>query len=313
MVVYQSKVSQKWELVPNLSKLDDAIMAHIREIVFTEYRPFCYIDFEKFDINGKTYHVAHGTFRNRVSKLLKVGEIEREYNSKIGFYTLTGVHFGNGVTRNHMGIPSVIPVTGVIKDEMDDLLNYLKTIAVDQASVHDLHYKFSVPDIYKIMCTSSKYNRLINSVSKDLILQPDIIDNLKIQTIIHRTDTVTISVACSAVPIAINDEGILRLSVALTRTEERLSAKLDECGNNLEGGYEKIPIPDNNRWMMTLWHFGRDTKFEYKHGFCLTWGYGREVLRIYTKSLKGIKGLRNERQERPNKTNEEAFKEKIKS
>ena len=78
----------------------------------------------------------------------------------------------------------------------------------------------------------------------------------------------------------INDGGILRASVALTRAEERLSSKLDECGKILPGGYEKIPIPDNRTWTVTMWHFGKDGRSEYcKKGYSLTWGHGREVLR----------------------------------
>ncbi len=292
-----------------LTELDEAIMLRMNEIVQTEQRPFSYMDFETFTISGKIFHVAHGTFRNKISKFLKEGKVEFEYNSKTSFYTLPGYHFTNKVTRNHMGIPSVTNVTGVIKDEMNDLLDYMKAIPVDQASVHDIHYKFTVPDIYKIMFISPKYSRLMNEVSKDLILASEIIDGLKIQTIIHRTDTVTVSIACSSMPITLDESGYLRCSLALTRAEERLSYRLDECGDNLEGGYEKIPIPDNRRWRVTLWHFGKDGKFEYKKGFCFTWGYGRQLIRLYTKTLKGKKGLRKERQESPNKTNEEAFRQ----
>jgi hypothetical protein len=294
-----------------LTELDDAIMARIREIVFTEHRPFCYKDFETFVINGKTYHVAHGTFRNKISKLLKDGKIELEFNSKICFYTLKGIHFGNRMTRNHMGIPSVIPVTGCMRSSMEELLDYLKTIPIEQASVHDIHYKFTVPDIYTIFASSLKYKHSINPVSKDILLTPDIIDGLKITTIIHRTDTVTVTIACSKTPLPINEAGILTASCALTRVEERLSSKLDECGNTLPGGYERIPIPDNRRWTVTMWHFGKDRKFEYKNGFSLTWGYGRLVLRSYTKAINNGKVVRDEKQEYPNKTHQDAFKVKI--
>jgi len=288
------------------------MVRHMEYIVLVESRPFSYMDFEKFEVDGKAYSVAHGTCRNTFSFLVKIGIIEFEYNSKLSYYTLKGVHFGNSVTRNHMGIPSVIPVTGVIKDEMEDLVNYLKTIPVDQASVHDLHYKYVVPDIHKIMSTSTTYSKLINSRSKDIILSPDIIDGLKIQCIIHRTNTVTVSVACSNFPIQLNADGLLRASVALTRVEERLSAKFDECGNQLEGGYEKVPIPDNRKWTVTMWHFGKDGKFEYKNGSSLTWGYGREVLRSYSKTINGKKFRRDEKQEYPNKSHEDAFNEKLK-
>ena len=60
-----------------------------------------------------------------------------------------------------------------------------------------------------------------------------------------------------------------------------------------------------------MWHFGKDRKFEYKNGFSLTWGYGREVLRTYTKSINRQKQLRKGKQESPNKPNEEVFREKL--
>ena len=158
------------------------------------------------------------------------------------------------------------------------------------------------------MALHPRYARLLNPVSKDIILQPEIIDGLKIQSIIHRTDTVTVTIACSSNPITINDAGVLRASVALTRAEERLSGKLDECGKTLPGGYEKIPIPDNRTWTVTMWHFGKDGRFEYcKKGYSLTWGHGREVLRIYTKSLHGKLIERKEVQEYPNRTFEDAI------
>ena len=60
-----------------------------------------------------------------------------------------------------------------------------------------------------------------------------------------------------------------------------------------------------------MWHFGRDKKFEYKtDGYSLSWGYGREVLRTYTKSLKGQQLERKDRQEYPNKALTDAIAEK---
>jgi hypothetical protein len=111
--------------------------------------------------------------------------------------------------------------------------------------------------------------------------------------------------------VGCNEAGILTASCALTRVEERLSSKLDEFGNTLPGGYERIPIPDNRKWIVTMWHFGKDGKFEYKNGFSLTWGYGREVLRSYPKMVNGKKVPRNEKQEYPNKNHEDAFKDKL--
>jgi len=59
-------------------------------IVLVESRPFSYMDFEKFEVDGKVYSVAHGTCRNTFSFLVKIGIIEFEYNSKVSYYTLKG-------------------------------------------------------------------------------------------------------------------------------------------------------------------------------------------------------------------------------
>ena len=96
----------------------------------------------------------------------------------------------------------------------------------------------------------------------------------------------------------------------LPESRKDCQSSLDECGNSLPGGYERIPIPDNRSWIVTMWHFGRDRKFQYKNNaYSLTWGYGREVLRIYTKSIHGIQVERIERQEYPNKPLIDALKE----
>ena len=76
------------------SKLDDAIENHMNYIVHTEYRPFCYYDFLSFEVDGKKYRMTHGTFRNKVSRLIKAGKVELEYYSRLAFYTIKGVHFG---------------------------------------------------------------------------------------------------------------------------------------------------------------------------------------------------------------------------
>jgi hypothetical protein len=150
-------------------------------------------------------------------------------------------------------------------------------------------------------------------MSKDIPLEVENIDGMHIHTTIHRTDTVTVIIGCSREPITIDERGITRLSCSLTRIEERLlSRKLDECGALLEGGYERIPIPNNGKWQVTMWHFGKD-KFANEYpakGYALTWGHGREVLRTYIKKLNDKKIKRNERQEYPNKSLKEALDDK---
>ena len=76
-----------------LSVLDEAMLSHMKEIVYTEHRPFSYKDFVSFDDDGKKYSMTHGTFRNKICKFQKEKIVELEYNSKICFYTLVGIHF----------------------------------------------------------------------------------------------------------------------------------------------------------------------------------------------------------------------------
>src|SRR5215831_19028283 len=63
----------------------------------------------------------------------------------------------------------------------------------------------------------------IDSFSKDIRLPPWEIRGLSIKTTVHRPDTVSVVVGGTDHPIAVDFNGILRLSNALTSVEERLS------------------------------------------------------------------------------------------
>ena len=272
------------------------MLKHMNYIVLVEHRPFSFKDFEQFKVEDKIYSMKHGTFRNKISKLVREGIVERIYNSNLTFYSLKGYATGrsNSMTGNHMGNTTVTTITEIVE--------FIEELPLDKKSIHDIHMKFEVPDIWKIVSLNKRYST--NHYSKDIKLEPLITDNMKIQTTIHHTDTVSVVVGCSFYPVLLEDfHGIIRLSNALTRVEERVSRVLDESGEKVAGGYERIPIPGNESWNITLWHFGRDTNVEHSgKGMSLTWGYGREALyRIYTKEKNGKTVIRTERQERPNK------------
>ena len=55
------------------TKLDYAMKVHMQKIVRGEKRPFSYLDFLEFEVDGKRYSMTHGTFRNKISKLMKDG------------------------------------------------------------------------------------------------------------------------------------------------------------------------------------------------------------------------------------------------
>jgi hypothetical protein len=307
-----------------VSQLDEAMLYHLRYLALIECRPPSHRDFQSFKFNGKTYGMTHGTYRNKIWRLKKAGIVETEYNAGTAFHTPKGVHFGKRkksetmtplMTPNHMGVS---PVTNVINTNdiitKTPLYKSIQKLPPEKRALHDIHLKFHVPDIWTILAPSKKYDQ--NPVSKDISL-PYIItsSHLKIHTIVHKTDTVTVSVACSFAPVATDTDGLIRLSSALTRVEERTSRILDECGNMLPGGYESIPIPEHGRWPVTLWHFGVDSP-SYKElrddKYCVTWQEGQNVLgRIYSKKKVRGKIKRSEVQERPNKPYADAIRDKI--
>jgi hypothetical protein len=298
-----------------MRKLDEVMLKHMRHITFNEKRPFSYLDFGYFKVQGKDYGMKHGTFRNKISRLARYGIAQLAYKSNVAFYTLNGVSVGKHtskmtptMTRNHMGVNSVIKPHSVIVANTDfaessppAISHILSEIPLCKNTLHDIHFKFSVPDIWKILYLSKKYSP--NDVSRDITVNTLNISQLRITTTVHRTDTVTVIVACSNLPVAADTHGLIRLSNALTRVEERLSRVLDECGSLIPGGYETIPIPNNDTWKVTMWHFGKDSSIEYSGPkFCTTWKDGQnDLARVYSKKMKSNRILRSEEQQYPQK------------
>jgi hypothetical protein len=199
------------------------------------------------------------------------------------------------------------------------LYNLIQDLPLDKRSLHDIRLRFKVPDIYTILSSSVNVPNIqqqlrLNSNSEDIAIPPWQIKGLNIKVIVHRTNTVSVIVGCSYAPIATDVGGVIRLSNALTRVEERISRLLDECGKVIPGGYESLPIPEYTRWMVTMWHFGADASVEYTgEKFSATWNVGENALiRAYSKVMKDGKArIRLERQEYPRKTFADAIEEKI--
>jgi hypothetical protein len=294
-----------------MKKLHEAMLNHMRYIILAEKRPFSYLDFGSFIVQGKEYSVKHGTFRNKICRLVRDGIAELDYKSNVAFYTLTGTNFGKKkktmtpiMTPNHMGVDSVTETNSVIMNDLytcPPICNIIRDLPQSRNALHDIHYKFEVPDTWNTLYYSKKYRP--NAVSKDIPVYVLNTEQLKIITTVHRTDTVTVVVACSVAPVAVDTFGLLRLSNALTRLEERLSRIIDECGSLLPGGYESIPIPPNDTWEVTMWHFGYDSPTEYTGPrFCATWKDGQGALaRAYSKNMKSGTRVRSELQEYPRK------------
>ena len=185
-----------------MSKLDYAMMHHMTHLVFIEKRPFCYRDFLRFEIEGKEYRMKHGTFRNHISKLMKAGKVEREYHSGLCFYTIKGANFGRRKSKSVVETMMMQPMTSnhtevsychchchhnptkenVVNDSVTSstpsIYDIIENLPLDKKSLHDIHMRFDVPNIWTILSSSSladnsqqqQLKLQINSVSKDILL-----------------------------------------------------------------------------------------------------------------------------------------------
>lgn len=126
------------------TKLDYAMKVYIKRLVLIDKRPFSYLDFRDFEVNGERYGMTHGTFRNKISKLVKEGFVQFEYRSDIAFYSLKGVHFAKpkrGVmTDNHMVVSSVSSLSSlsfiILYQELHDIRFRIEHRLVNAVLIH---------------------------------------------------------------------------------------------------------------------------------------------------------------------------------
>jgi hypothetical protein len=264
-----------------LSGLDDVMKQHIAHIVHEEHRPFSYQDFLHFEVDGMEYNMTHGTFRNKVSRLVKEGIVELSYSSGLAFYTLKGIKFGKPMTADHTGVASYShPIARIIRN-----------LPFEKAALHDIHLRFDVRDCWALLsgCPFEPH-----PVSKDIRLPLFAAAGLRARITVHKTDTVTVVVGCSPAPIAVDLAGIIRLSNALTRVEERLariledSSKISVAGLSLGQAQSPAVIPDHKDWIVTMWHFGADASIEFTgERFSASWEVGQqELIRVYSKEFR---------------------------
>ena len=259
------------------------MMQYMAHIVHEEHRPFSYLDFLHFEVDGIECNMAHGTFRNKVSRLVKDGVVELSYNSGLAFYTLKGVKFRKPMTPYH---------TGVTSSHSHPIATTIRNLPFDKAALHDIHLRFVVRGYWSLLSGCRTYEP--NPVSKDIRLPLVIAAGIRARITVHKTDTITVVVGCSNAPIAADVAGIIRLSNALTRVEERLSgivensSKLTAAGAIL--GQSQLPavIPDHKDWLVTMWHFGADASIEYTgEKFSATYEVGQhELIRVYSKEFR---------------------------
>jgi hypothetical protein len=286
------------------TKLDYAMKVHMQRIVRLEKRPFCFRDFLDFEVDGKRYKMAHGTFRNKISTLVKNGLVQLLYYSGPAFYSLKGVDFTKprlGMTDNHTVVPQLSSVS------------FIDNLPSQRHSVHDIRLRFKTEGIWSTIRRTHP-ELTPNGVSKDISLLPIQAYDMEAKTLVHHSDTVSVIVACSMKPVVVDHEGLIRLSNILTSVEEKLLVLVTGCAHTMPP-LPQIHIPNHNSWIVTMWHFGTDSLSEYTgEKFEMTWEDGEHaLLRIYSKDMKdGIK-IRKERQEYPGIRLDAAIQEKLRA
>jgi hypothetical protein len=290
--------------------LDDVMRKHIEYIVCTEKKPFSYIDFVTFEVDKQHYNMSHGTFRNKISAMLKREEVEVAYYSTQAFYTIKGVGFTKTMTPDHTGGTLSSSTSICSPQELRYIKNHpvyrlIQNVPYGKSALHDIRLRTSVNGIWPILLRIPSLS--IDANSKDIQAIKEDINHLNIRVTVHHSDTISVVIGCSFSPIAVDIDGIIRLSNALTLIHDRLQRLTKDCNSS-------ILIPNYMTWIVTMWHFGVDSSIEYTgEMFSASWTVAQNALiAIYSKQWKDGKcRIRGERQEYPGKPLDEAFEEKL--
>ena len=188
----------------------------------------------------------------------------------------------------------------------------LKGIPFDMQSIHDIHLKFKVSNIWQTLSDNPNLHK--SEQSKDILFPVFTRDNARISISIHKTDTVTVIIGCTFNPVQLDTAGIINFFTLLTRIEEQFRNYLNI--NCISTNKEKVSIPNFQNWIITMWHFGRDSLIEYAgKKYSITVQEAKGILvRIYSKEMKnGKMKHRIESQECPQTKLVQAIQTKINS
>src|SRR5215469_965410 len=278
---------------------------HIEYLVLKEGRPFSFHDFLNFEVDGLQYHMSSGTFRNKVSALVKKGEVEVANYSSIAFYTIKGVKFAKTIIPDHTGgtlssLSSICSPHEIRCIKNHPVYRVIQDTPFDKSALHDIRLRTTVNGIWRLLSHIPSLS--IDANSKDIRVIKEEINHLNIRVTVHHSDTVSVVIGCSFSPVAVDTSGVNRLSNTLTLIRDRLQRLTSD-----------LVIPSHMIWIVTMWHFGADSSILYKgKSFHVSWKVAENALfAFYSKVWKDGKcRIRGERQEYPQKALEDAFDEK---
>ena len=134
-------------------------------------------------------------------------------------------------------------------------VSFIDNLPANKQALHDIRFRFRVDSIWTVISTNHPELEP-NAKNKNISLEALETHNLTIKTTIHHTDTVSVIVGCSLNPVAVDLNGLVRLSNALTRVEERLLQYIECAPRTLS---LSLSIPDHDSRTVTMWHFGSDS------------------------------------------------------
>jgi hypothetical protein len=173
------------------------------------------------------------------------------------------------------------------------LLELLERLAVGQRCVHDLRILFKAKGLYEALKCSSVVERIVPR-SEDLQLRVVRLGSNRFARVtVHKNDSVSVVIAASLNPYPLSDEGIADLWSSLGK----VSYFLEGCGAG--------SIPPVSLWVVTCWHFSRDSVAFAEvsgKGFEITVGEANAVLRAYLKRVGDRCYVRFEKIEEPKET-----------
>lgn len=249
---------------------------HLRGIVTNEHRPFSYLDFLAYVVEGQT---------------------------------LKGVNFAKMMAANHTGGPlsSICTNQDLRYIKNHPVCRVIQNIPFDTSALHDIRLRSTVDGIWRLLSSISTLS--MNNNSKDIHIRQEEINALNVMVTVHRTDTISIVIGCSYSPVAVDLACVIRLSNALTRIHDRLQTLINDC--YADSG---LVIPNHMTWIVSMWHFGADASLLYKgKSFHVSWKVAETALvALYSKKWKdGKHKIRAERQEYPKKPLDKALEEKM--
>ena len=152
--------------------------------------------------------------------------------------------------------------------------------------MHDIRLRLTVNGIWNLFSIHSENYERFNPVSKDILFKTFRIDELIIRVTVHHTDTLSVIIGCSSSPVAVDINGILRLTNALQTVRESFVKVIIDSSQALQNS--KLVMPYVMDWVVTMWHFGADALITYEgEKFFASWEVGQNALLVvYSKEWK---------------------------